>query len=325
MKLRGIDFGPIWGASGVQGFFGEGYPYHRISKFFGLGPNFKRMTFVAKTTTLNPRPGNMPLSQDGITPKQWKPKCIKVNFFTGAVLNSVGLSGPGVEALLNTGRWQARTEPFVLSFMGVATNRERYTELAGFVSILKDYLPAFNAPIALQINLSCPNVCLDPARLLDEALVLLVIAKQLDIPLMFKLSVTTPVAVIKDIAAHPDLDGLCISNTIPYGMFPKIINWKKLFGKESPLKDLGGGGLSGAPILPLVIKWLREAKGSGIKIPINVGGGIMCPNDVDEVFAACADSVFIGSMAMLRSWRVKATISRAFELFVTPEPQPMVL
>lgn len=321
MKLRGIDFGPVWGASGVQGFFGEGYPYHRISKSLGLGPNFKRMTFVAKTTTFNPRPGNMPLKKDGITPKHWKPRCIKVKFFTGAVLNSVGLSGPGIEALLKTERWQARTEPFVLSFMSVAPNREkRYTELAGFVSALKHHLPGFKAPIALQINLSCPNVCLDTAKLLDEALVLLTIAKQLNIPIMFKLSVATPVAAIKDIAAHPDLDGLCISNTIPYGLFPEIINWEKLFGKESPLKDLGGGGLSGAPILPLVVEWLREAKDSGIKIPINVGGGIMTPNDVDKLYAACADSVFIGSMAMLRSWRVKATISRAFELFLTAKP-----
>lgn len=317
MKLRGIDFGPVWGASGVQGFFGEGYPFHRLSKFFGLGPNFKRMTFVAKTTTLNPRLGNMPLDKDGITPLQWKPKCIKVKFFKGAVLNSVGLSGPGVETLLKTGRWQARTEPFILSFMSVAASKEdRYTELAGFVSTLKDHLPDFNAPIALQINLSCPNVCLDSSELLDEALVLLTIAKQLNIPLMFKLSVATPVAEIRGIAEHPDLDGLCISNTIPYGSFPDQINWKKLFGEESPLKHLGGGGLSGAPILPLVVKWLREAKDSGIKIPINVGGGIMSPRDVNELYAACADSIFIGSMAMLRPWRVKATISQALELFL---------
>jgi len=57
--MRGIDFGPVWGASGVLGFFGEGYWYHRYWKPFGL--NFSGVTFVAKTTTLKERSGNMPL------------------------------------------------------------------------------------------------------------------------------------------------------------------------------------------------------------------------------------------------------------------------
>jgi len=321
MKLRDIDFGCVWGASGVQGFFGEGYPYHHLTKSLGFGPVFDGMTFVAKTTTLDPKEGNMPLQPDGITPKKLKPKCIRVKPWVGAVLNSVGLSGPGVECLLNTGKWQSRTEPFVLSFMSVAkVPADRYTELAGFVTILKEQLPQFNAPVALQINLSCPNVCLDTKKLLEEAQVLLSIAKQLKIPLMFKLSVTTPVEAITDISKHPDLDALCISNTIPYGCFPEKINWEKLFGKKSPLEHLGGGGLSGAPIFPLVINWLEEAKDSGIEIPINVGGGIMSPADVDKAYGACADSIFIGSMAMLRPWRVRPTISRALELFSTAKP-----
>ena len=48
MRLRNIDFGPVFGASGVQGFFGEGYLHHKFLRFLGL--NFDGCTFVAKTT-----------------------------------------------------------------------------------------------------------------------------------------------------------------------------------------------------------------------------------------------------------------------------------
>lgn len=60
MKLCGIDFGNVLGASGVQGFFGEGYWFHKIWNSFGL--SFAGMIFVAKTATLLPRKGNMPLT-----------------------------------------------------------------------------------------------------------------------------------------------------------------------------------------------------------------------------------------------------------------------
>lgn len=37
MILRGINFGPVLGASGVQGFFGEKYLHQKLSG--PLGPN----------------------------------------------------------------------------------------------------------------------------------------------------------------------------------------------------------------------------------------------------------------------------------------------
>ena len=52
MKLRGIEFGSVIGASGIQGFFGEGYPYHRYPKLlFPRSFKFDGMTFTAKTTS----------------------------------------------------------------------------------------------------------------------------------------------------------------------------------------------------------------------------------------------------------------------------------
>jgi phosphoribosylformimino-5-aminoimidazole carboxamide ribonucleotide (ProFAR) isomerase len=73
--------------------------------------------------------------------------------------------------------------------------------------------------------------------------------------------------------------------------------------------------LSGAPLLELVIDWLCQAQCAGIKKPINAGGGILCPRDVERLHGMGASSIFIGSAINLRPWRVKKIIRKANELF----------
>jgi dihydroorotate dehydrogenase len=316
MILRGINFGEILGASGVQGFFGEGYWFHKFFRPFGL--SFKGLTFVAKTTTLQPRKGNMPMKPGGITPQEWFPKCVKVYFRKGMMLNAVGLSGPGAKALFEMGRWQLRTSPFFISFMAVGkTPEERIAELRGFVKLFKEYLHEFMAEVGLQINYSCPNVGLDPEELVKEAIAGMEIASVLNIPLMPKFNVLVPARVVREISKNPACDAVCISNTVPWSKLPVYINWQKLFGSPiSPLTKLGGGGLSGKPLLPLLIDWLREAKRVGIEKPINAGGGILSRAGVYKIHSTgMADSIFIGSVASLRPWRVNGIIDLAKHLF----------
>lgn len=303
MKLRQVDFGVAWGASGVQGFFGEGYWFHKPLKPFGL--QFNNMTFVAKTTTLNPREGNMPLTKQ-FTPQEWFPKCIIVKPLDGVVLNAVGLSGPGIMQLLYMNQWQKRQNPFCISFMSVGkTADERIAELEYFVDIVSSFLPSFHAPVGLQINYSCPNIGLRLDTLIDEALNGLDIASRLMIPLMPKFNLCVPPEVVADIAAHPACDAICTSNTIPWGELSNAIDWYELFGSHrSPLAHLGGGGLSGKPLLQLVIEWIKRARKIGIEKPINGGGGILSHDDAMSVLDAGANSFFIGSMATLRPLRV---------------------
>src|SRR5579863_1490269 len=105
--------GKVQGAAGVQNFFREGWWFHLYLHLVGL--TFWGVTFVAKTTTLKPRlnpsrgEGNMPMRLDGVTPLEKFPKCIHLTlrmWLDGIVLNAVGLSGPGIEALLATDKWQ---------------------------------------------------------------------------------------------------------------------------------------------------------------------------------------------------------------------------
>ncbi|HTK60225.1 MAG TPA: HisA/HisF-related TIM barrel protein [Candidatus Baltobacteraceae bacterium] len=310
MILRGIDFGPVWDASGVRGFFGEGYWYHRWLKPFGL--SFKGSTFVAKTTTLAPRKGNMEMRSDGFKPKRFLPDCIVVKRREGVALNAVGLSGPGAEALFADGRWQKRKEPFFLSFMAVGdTIAKRLDELNGFMRLFEKHRAEFRASVGLQINLSCPNAGHDFSELEHEGVMMLAHAASLRVPLVPKFSVVTPPEVVARIARHQACDAVCVSNTIPWGRVDADLR-KKLFGSlESPLAKYGGGGLSGAPLFPIVMDWVVKALNAGFPKPINVGGGILAPIDAIELLEMGAASVFVGSAAFLRPTRVRSIIRAA--------------
>ena len=328
LVLQGVDYGPVQCASGAMGWFGEGYWYHR----YVPGLNWKGCTFVSKTTTLNAREGNMPLDDKGQAEELF-PRCVVVKFREGAVLNSVGLSGPGAEALLATGEWQKRDQPFFLSFMSIAaTKAERVDEAIQFVRLIQDVADEFISPFGIQVNLSCPNTGHDPSEIATEAREILGIFQGIrrsqKIPIVPKLNVLYPVEALVKIE---DLcDALCISNTLPWGTLPADVDWARLFGGEwvtnqhgaqewlplNPLKSRGinGGGLSGAPLLSLVAEWVEATRGRGIELPINAGGGILRPKDVDVLYRAGADSVFLGSIAILRGWRVRATVRRARKL-----------
>ena len=274
-------FGKVWNASGVANFFGDGYPFHAFLKPFGL--DFKGSTFVAKAATLYPRAGNMPLKKN-LMPKEILPKCIWMNWLKGYALNSVGLSGPGAKALFEDGRWQKRKEPFIISFMSVEDAPEKRTEeLREFINLFQTYLPDFKAPVALQINFSCPNVGLEPKDIVKEIHEGLATASVLKIPLIPKINLEVPLSIVKKISEHPACAGICVTNTIPFGHMPEKINWQKLFPKDSPLikrgQKFGKGGLSGKPLFPLLCEWIKNAREAGIEKPLNVGGGILSLQD----------------------------------------------
>lgn len=334
MKLLGIDFGTAMNASGARGFFGERDPYwfHRPLRPFGL--DWSGSTFVAKTTTLEPRAGNMPL--DGNRPRHWKPDCIAVNFRRAAVLNAVGLSGPGLDALLCDGRWQSRLDPFWLSFMamdGDADRRDWKAEQAALA--IASTTHRFGASFGVQLNLSCPNVHLDPSSLVrDSSHTLRAFRERLPrVPLALKINALVPPCVARDMASDPNCDALVVSNTIPWGKLPADIPWRDLFGEVSPLAKYGGGGLSGAPLTTVVQKWLAEAihgttpsdvlsdpscqvrtPGRPFPVPIVAGGGVVDKRSAVILLRLGASAVEVGSVAIVRPWRVRGII-RAVNLW----------
>ncbi len=281
MKLRNIDFGDVLGASGVQGFFGEGYWFHKIWNPFYF--DFTNMTFVAKTTTLLPQPGNMSLTQH-YTPRNPFPGCVKAKLRRGVMLNSVGLSNPGLGALLGTSRWQKNTKPFLISIMSLGeTPQRRLEELRIMVETIGLCKGSFSAPFGLQINLSCPNTGHDPHELIGESAKVLEIASTLGVPVMPKYGIASaPILAILQLNNNPNCDAICVSNTLPFGW--QGVDWQQVWGSTtSPLAKLGGGG-------------------------------ILCPRDAEHYHDAGASSIFLGSVAVLRPWRVRAIINHANSL-----------
>ena len=328
MNLRGVNYGPVLDASGVRNFHKRGYPYHYLFSLFGL--RFRGSSFVTKTTTLLAREGNMPLRDDGVTPKELIPRCIIRKEKQKVVLNAVSLSGKGLEFYINAGWWQKFTEPFQISVMSLAPTAEgRRAELGGIFSRLAaaKRFERFRADWGVQVNLSCPNGGLDPNALVEEAIPVLGLAEKelpesVSVTLKFGPEVH-PESMVR-VSKHPRLDALCVFNTLPFGKQPTWIrksnpvDWKGLFGtddpKESPIaKRFPGfaGGLSGAPLRPFLCEWLERVRLLGVTIPIIAGGGLLSGEDAGFAFDAGADAVSFGSIAMLAPTKVASAIRGA--------------
>jgi dihydroorotate dehydrogenase len=315
MKLRGINFGNVFVASGTLNFFGEGWRHHKIFKIlFGL--SFKGATFVSKTTTLNYRKGNLALNAN-LQPQLLFPDCIRVRPVKRVVLNSVGLSGPGADYLFAQGLWQKRTDPFLISFMSVESTKEKRVEEAKkFAEILAKEFPGFSAKVGLELNISCPNTSHRPSELIGDAVNQLQVFSSLCIPVVLKINALTPMDAAIQVADSGLCDAISVSNTIPWGQLPEEIDWWEIFGStESPLKHLGGGGLSGYPLLPIVGRWISEARKKGVTIPIIGGDGILKNADVNFLRDHGANAIAVGSVAILRPWRVQRIIKRANRIY----------
>jgi dihydroorotate dehydrogenase len=283
-----------------------------------FGDIFEGTTFVAKTTTLSPRQGNMPRQNDGIRPKEWFPRCIYLTVRTwlmGVVLNAVGLSGPGVLALLKSYVWQRLTEPFIISFMAVGeTLDDRLAEWRRFLNLMGAHQEEFKAPFAIEINVSCPNVQFHSEDLVREVHAMLDIADMLDVPFIVNINLLVSPQAAAEISQHRNCDALSQANAIPFGAFPDSIPWRKIFRSEvSPLVQRGfpPGGYSGPHALPILVKWIREAASAGIEKPLIVGGGIQNLDDLELVLRSGVPfvrGVKFGILFLLRPWRARSMI-----------------
>lgn len=314
--LKGINR-KCFVSAGTLNFFGEGWrmPHRIYQTFLPSDFDFSGATFISKTTTMEPREGNMKLRED-LQPKELFPDCIKVYYRKEVILNAVGLACPGAEYLLKTGKWQARQEPTIISFATVGkTKEEKWRETRNFAMLMQRELPRFNAPVGFEINISCPNkekayITEDP---IEEARDKLTTFREFlpSFALILKVNVLIDPLDLKCLVLKGLCDAISVSNTIPYGQLPDDIDWEELFGKESPLKKYGGGGLSGRPLLPIVARWITRARRAGIAIPIIGGGGILSKEDVDLIKGAGASAVSICSAAILKPWKVADIIHYA--------------
>lgn len=264
VKLPGLDLkNPVMPASGTFG-FGD-VPAAKKFDLNDLG------AMVIKTTTPHATTGN-PQPQIAV--------------LDDGVLNSVGLTNPGVNKVISEKLEPLRKQypelPIVASVGG--DSEADYVEVAQKLS---------NSGLvnALEINVSCPNVAqggmsfglhVDVVEELTRKIKAVV-----NIPIYVKLTPNvTDITVIAKAAEKGGADGLSMINTL-LGMRIDV-------KKHRPLLGHNMGGLSGEAVKPIAIRMISQVR-QITSLPIIGMGGIASAEDVVEFMLAGANAVAVGT------------------------------
>lgn len=264
VNLPGLNLkNPVMPASGTFG-FGD----TAIAKKFDLN---QLGGVVIKTTTPHARKGN-PQPQ--------------ISVLEHGVLNSVGLTNPGVDVVVKEKlpilKQNYPDLPVIASVGG--ESEEGYLEVA-------EKLSTSGLVDALEVNFSCPNVKHGGMTFgVNSALVermTRAIKATVNIPIYIKL--TPNVTSIQEIACAAErggADGLALINTI-MGMRIDLQTRRPFLGNNV-------GGYSGASIKPIALYLVNQVR-QATNLPIIGIGGIETAQDVVEFMLAGANAVEIGS------------------------------
>ncbi len=248
---------PVMNASGTLGYGIEIEPLWNLN---ALG------AYVTKGLSEKPHHGNK-------TPRVWEER--------HGMINSIGLQNVGVDYFFSHyfPLFEARGLPVIVNFFGFS--EEEYISCARKI-------PSHNLIIALEMNLSCPNIKKGGISFgKDPGAVYSIVRSVRDVtktPLIAKL--TPEVKNIVEIAkaAHEGgADGLTLINTMPAA----TIDTKR---KNMPLK----GGLSGPALKPIALRAVYECYRE-VPIPIIGAGGIMDLEDALAFIMAGARAVQVGT------------------------------
>ena len=265
VNLPGLTMkNPLMPGSGTFG-FGD-TPAAEKMDLNGLG------ALVIKTTTPQARKGN-PQPQ--------------IAMLKNGVINSVGLTNPGVDAVVN------EKLPYL---------RQKYPDLPIVGSIggssVADYqyvaqkLADSNMLDALELNISCPNVHEGGMAFGTRPQTVEEVTRKVKevtgaIPVYVKLSPNvTDITAIAKAAERGGADGLTMINTL-LGLHIDVETRQSVIGN-------GMGGLSGAILKPLAVRMIYQVA-HVTDLPIIGIGGIETVDDVLEMFLAGASAVGVGA------------------------------
>lgn len=251
---------PVMAASGTFG-----AEYGELIDINKLG------AYITKTITLNARIGNSP------------PRVCET---PSGMLNSIGLENKGLDDFIKNKipEMSKLKIPLIASIAG--DDVDEFKELARGLSKVKKI-------VALEINLSCPNVKHGKRDFLiaqdEEATSEIIEAVHNATPLSIIAKLSPNVTDIKKIARAAQsagADAVSLINTL-VGMAVDIETKKPALGNVT-------GGLSGPAIKPVALRMVRETYNS-IKIPVIGIGGIMDYKDAVEFILCGASAIQVGT------------------------------
>jgi dihydroorotate dehydrogenase (NAD+) catalytic subunit len=256
---------PIVTASGC---FGNGREIHRFYDISRLG------AVVVKSITVEPRQG-LP------TPRMAET--------ASGMLNAIGLQNPGIEA------WLARDLPW-LQRVGVPVIVSIAGRTAAEYRILAEALRGHEGIIAIEANISCPNVedrdivfaCqVDSTRDAIQQ-----VTRTSTVPVFAKLTPdVTDIAAIAEAAVAAGASGVSLINTL-LGM---AIDTETRRPKLAAVT----GGLSGPAIKPIAVRAIHQVRTALPDVPIIGMGGVTTVTDVVELMLAGADAVAVGTATFM--------------------------
>ena len=269
---------PVMIASGTFGYDGYGRGLLKEDGAPSDTIDFQQVgAVVAKTVTMEPLKGN--------PEPRWWPTSYREAREAGEsiLLNSVGLTNPGIKAALEDHApiWTTWKVPVVLSISG--TTVEGFGTMAamaeGTVGIA-----------AIELNLSCPNIK-DGAHFSHSpevaAATVAAVKAETSLPIFSKLSPNVPdIVPIAEAVVQAGTDGIVLTNTIP----------AMLIDVQSRKPILGGitGGINGPALHPVALALVYRAS-QAVDVPIIGVGGIFTAGEALAFIMAGATAVQIGS------------------------------
>lgn len=264
ITLPGFDLkNPVMPASGTFG-FGD-VPAAKKFDLNDLGAMVIKTT-TPKATSGNPQP-QIAVLDDG-------------------VLNSVGLTNPGVDQVISEKlvplRKQYPNLPIMASVGG--DSESDYVEVAKKLS-------DSGLVNALEINVSCPNVAQGGMSFGVHPDVVEELTKKIkdvvDVPIYVKLTPNvTDIVAIAQAAEKGGADGISMINTV-LGMDIDVQTRRPVLGHNV-------GGLSGEAVKPIAIRMISQVY-QNVTLPIIGMGGISSAEDVIKFMLAGASAVAVGT------------------------------
>jgi dihydroorotate dehydrogenase (NAD+) catalytic subunit len=214
------------------------------------------------------------------------------------------LQGPGLEAWLehDLPALSAAGARVVVSIWG-----QSVAEFGAAADLLAQRLPGGSSVVAVEVNVSCPNVE-DRSRMFAHSATAtheVLSAIECGLPRWAKLSPNVPdVVEIAAAALRGGARGLTLVNTL-LGLALDLTTGQPVLGG-------GGGGLSGAVIHPVAVRAVWECREAFPDAAIVGVGGVSSGPDAVEFLKAGADAVQVGT-ATFRDPRAPWRILREVE------------
>ena len=261
---------PVMNASGTLGYGSEIEPLWRVDT---LG------AYVSKGLSAKPHHGNPP-------PRLWEER--------SALMNSIGLQNIGLKRFFDEAfpLFQRKKTPVIINFFGFT--EEEYVRCA-------EQTKADRLIVALEMNLSCPNIAQGGLCLGREAADVFKVVKRVKavtrLPLLVKLTpLVTDIVAIARAACEAGADGITVLNTFPAVAID-------VEGMSMPFR----GGLSGPFLKGMALKAVADISGA-VPVPVIGTGGIMDENDALAFLMAGATAVQVGTATFVDPFAIPKII-----------------